>query len=343
MKKSEQELSESVDLKKEVLRIRKEFKTSFPSFRFSVRTEYFSGGQKLKVAILSGPVAFVINPAGWDVSKGLGPMSYQSINTYYPQNYHHDTLLKKMIAIINKNNFDKSDMRSDYHHVGFYLDLTQGKYDRRFVLTDPTGKKPINPNDKVYTSEEVELRDTMEEPIDEAVGIDGRTGAFRRTVSRLEHYRNKREEKNDKYKGMYDDGTGKGAIMPKPITFNKESKRFTVEIDARTKSLREAMKRVEMYRKLREEKKKVLLGGVHKESVEEISESTNLTKGQILDAVGMTNNKFEVTEQELSPKQKEYRAFFQKALKKFDADSPANMDDGEKKKFFDYVKANWKG
>ena len=48
-------------------------------------------------------------------------------------------------------------------------------------------------------------------------------------------------------------------------------------------------------------------------------------------------------EEELSSKQKEYRAFFSKALKKFDAKSPASLDDGKKKEFFSYIKKNWKG
>ena len=40
----------------------------------------------------------------------------------------------------------------------------------------------------------------------------------------------------------------------------------------------------------------------------------------------------------------EYQEFFQKALKKFGIKSPAELEDDEaKKKFFDYVDANWKG
>jgi len=39
----------------------------------------------------------------------------------------------------------------------------------------------------------------------------------------------------------------------------------------------------------------------------------------------------------------EYEKFFNAALKKFDAKSPADMDDEKKKKFFDYVDKNWKG
>ena len=179
------------------------------------------------------------------------------------------------------------------------------------------------------------------EEIQEKVDIDGRTRSFKDTVMRLEQLRQTRSNKTDNYKGLYDDGSGRGASLPNPISFNKES-RSTLEIDGRANALKEALKRVESYRKMREAtKKKTLLG--MKESDENMHEGTSLTRGQILDAVGMTNNKFEVTEEELSSKQKEYRAFFQKALKKHDAKSPADLDDAGKKKFFDYVKANWKG
>ena len=226
--------------------------------------------------------------------------------------------------------------------VSDVLDDMKGMFgnDKKYAATEIKGF--LKPQDYAKFKTKMESLEQDGESVNEAVGVDARTGMFRRTLTRLEQTRAKREGKTDKYQGMYDDGSGKGVIMPKPISFNKESKRFTVEIDGRTKALREAMKRVEMYRKLREEKKKKTIMGSWKEEVE-ITEASNLTKGQILDAVGMQGSKFEVNEEELSPKQKAYRAFFQKSLKKFGKDSPASMDDGEKKKFFDYVKANWKG
>lgn len=55
------------------------------------------------------------------------------------------------------------------------------------------------------------------------------------------------------------------------------------------------------------------------------------------------NGYMNLPEEELSDKQKEYQAFFQKALKKFDAESPADMDDEKKKEFFNYIDKNWKG
>lgn len=183
-----------------------------------------------------------------------------------------------------------------------------------------------------------------EDKIQEAVQIDGRTRMYRETVNRLEQARKLREERRksmreNKYEGLYDDGSGKGAFVPEPITIrrgdNMESKNTVAN----------ALKMVEMYKKLREEKKKTLMGA-KKESVqsEPVNDDKKMTKGQMMDAIGMSNTgKFEVSEEELSPKQKAYRSFFEKALKKFGKKSPADMDDGEKKKFFDYVKANWKG
>ena len=48
-------------------------------------------------------------------------------------------------------------------------------------------------------------------------------------------------------------------------------------------------------------------------------------------------------EEDLSPKQKKYQAFFKKALKKFGVDSPEDLDKEKRKEFFDYIDKNWEG
>ena len=155
--------------------------------------------------------------------------------------------------------------------------------------------------------------------IHEKVEIDGRTRAYRNTVMRLEQARRLRggkgtEMQENKFGGLYDDGSGKGAIIPAPVDYN----------------FHEAMKIVEKYRTLREKKK--TLFGAPKGKMEDLEA-----------AVAMKGGKFSMAETEMSPKQKEYRAFFAKALKKFGHKSPADMDDGEKKKFFNWIEKNWKG
>jgi len=47
--------------------------------------------------------------------------------------------------------------------------------------------------------------------------------------------------------------------------------------------------------------------------------------------------------EEASEKQKKYQAFFQKALKKFGAKSPAELDKEKRKEFFNYVDKNYEG
>lgn len=155
--------------------------------------------------------------------------------------------------------------------------------------------------------------------IQEKVEIDGRTRAYRNTVMRLEQARRLRggkgtEMQENKFAGLYDDGSGKGAIIPAPVDYN----------------FHEAMKIVEKYRSLREKKK--TLFGAPKGKMEDLEA-----------AVAMKGGKFSMGEEKLSPKQKEYRAFFAKALKKFGHGSPADMDDAEKKKFFNWIEKNWKG
>lgn len=171
-----------------------------------------------------------------------------------------------------------------------------------------------------------------EENLNEKVDIDGRTRVYRETVTRLENARKLREQKTkemkeNRFSGLYDDGSGKGAIVPQPVDFE----------------FSEAMKMVEKYRDMREKKKKTLMGNVKKEDQQQTEEESVQYTENIENAIKMKGEKFVMGEEELSSGQKKYRAFFQKALKKFGASSPAKMNDGEKKKFFDYVKANWKG
>lgn len=209
-----------------------------------------------------------------------------------------------------------------------------------------------------------------EENINEKVDIDGRTRAYRQTVMRLENARKLREQKKtssvkeNKFNGIYQDGTGRGAIMPDPVDFTFE----------------EAMKMIEKYKNIRD-KKKTLMGGTKKEEVE-IEESSDMmlrswirnnypkadnakfnkiysamSKQYKKDPKGYTygggfskvakdariKEDVETQEEELSAEQKKYRDFFEKALRKFGATSPTKMSDDEKKKFFDYVDKNWKG
>jgi hypothetical protein len=63
---------------------------------------------------------------------------------------------------------------------------------------------------------------------------------------------------------------------------------------------------------------------------------------QVLAALKAANEGVEKdVKKEESDKQKKYQAFFQKALKKFGVDSPAELEGDKKKEFFDYVDKNY--
>ena len=56
----------------------------------------------------------------------------------------------------------------------------------------------------------------------------------------------------------------------------------------------------------------------------------------------MTPEKEDDSETKFTIEQGDYEEFFQGAMKKFGIKSPADLDDDEKKKFFNYVDANFK-
>ena len=49
----------------------------------------------------------------------------------------------------------------------------------------------------------------------------------------------------------------------------------------------------------------------------------------------------DIDEAEMSAKQAAYRKVFDGAMKKFGVKSPAELEDGKKKEFFDYIDANY--
>jgi len=57
--------------------------------------------------------------------------------------------------------------------------------------------------------------------------------------------------------------------------------------------------------------------------------------------LGKETGYLEVAEEDLSPAQKKYQAFFKKVLKKFNVDSPAELKGDKKKEFFDYIDKNY--
>lgn len=117
--------------------IRKRLKEEFPEIKFSVALG--SGKYSLNVTILKSPYEF--RPID---SEHLG---YVDVNQYWVDSerfgYRNVDILKRIIAICNDGNWDRSDVMTDYFEVGWYLHLYIGQWNKPFELVAPTKKLAV--------------------------------------------------------------------------------------------------------------------------------------------------------------------------------------------------------
>lgn len=119
----------------EVKVIREELKKNFPSqlgWKLSiVRRDYLS----LSISIIEAP--FELRN---DVKN-----DYEQVNSYWitsRENKQSIPVLKKILKIANKNNYDRSDVQSDYFDVGFYLNLSIGHFGKPFTQRGNPARQP---------------------------------------------------------------------------------------------------------------------------------------------------------------------------------------------------------
>lgn len=67
------------------------------------------------------------------------PINNLSVNVYWYQDHFKGNdkaleFLTKALAIMNEDNFDHSDIQSDYFHVGWYVDINIGQWDKPYIL-----------------------------------------------------------------------------------------------------------------------------------------------------------------------------------------------------------------
>jgi hypothetical protein len=55
---------------------------------------------------------------------------------HFAKNEKALAFLSEVIPAMNVGNFDKSDIMTDYFHVGWYIDVKLGRYDKPYVLTE---------------------------------------------------------------------------------------------------------------------------------------------------------------------------------------------------------------
>ena len=139
-------------LKRIAKEVREQLKAEFPNTKWSVRTEYYSMGQHLHVTLVKSnfqvfrteaEIREHFRTSGWgryderdmanltnDINRG-----YSQVNEYYiDESPMYTNESKKMFTrvreIVNKDNWDHSDIQTDYFDVHFYTSFNVGTYER---------------------------------------------------------------------------------------------------------------------------------------------------------------------------------------------------------------------
>lgn len=132
-----------------VAEIKSSLKSAFPKHTFSIRRRMGTHSRHLTVTLVAGPTAFNYEPDGTP-SKSAEVNRYQILPTHlYKQGKE---FFDKVKSIVTKRRWDESDSQVDYFSTNFYYSIGQGDIFKPFVLTDASGKKPLDPTHTIRNS-----------------------------------------------------------------------------------------------------------------------------------------------------------------------------------------------
>lgn len=122
--------------------IRNALKAKYPAkdgWKFSVRN---SNHTSVHVSIMKAPLKFTPKERGPGVrdllAENVEVVGRWGINHHHLYTYNHSEVLEDILNVINtadKQNFDKSDIQSDYFHVGFYVTMEVGTWEKPYEFT----------------------------------------------------------------------------------------------------------------------------------------------------------------------------------------------------------------
>ena len=151
----------SISLKDIAKTIREQLKKEFPLCKFSIRTEYYSGGCSLHINLMQSNFKVVRDYKSLTESEKynyLSGRSEEQLRSMQEKGYHQlssytlreefktdvwnngvflteqgHNLFKRVQAMSDYFNWDDSDAQIDYFDVKFYLHLSIGKWDKPLV------------------------------------------------------------------------------------------------------------------------------------------------------------------------------------------------------------------
>lgn len=121
-------------------------------------------GWKYSLAVQNGStIVMTIRQAPVDLIGALYPdtpldqrPSYSSVNHYhignaFPNNPELAEVFKKIVGALNVDNYDNSDIQTDYFDVGHYVSLNVGRWDSPFIDVLPAAEA-VHPDDALLAA-----------------------------------------------------------------------------------------------------------------------------------------------------------------------------------------------
>lgn len=139
-------MTEHMNIKDISKQVKAQLKKEFPNCKFSVTIERFSMGQSMCVALTAAPFAVfngAVDANGYTQEKDYAQLNHFQLrseprdyicNGYYltPEAW---ATLKRADEIGNGQNWDKSDIQTDYFDVNYYFDIAIGRWNKAFEQT----------------------------------------------------------------------------------------------------------------------------------------------------------------------------------------------------------------
>lgn len=142
--------------------IKQQLKKDYKNCKFSIKTEYYSMGCSLHISIMETDFKIIMpfeeiseeaifayvnrNRCSKEDIKAIQLKKHHQLNGYLDNEYNKDVwnngvfltkkgfnLVKKIVDMTNKFNWDNSDSQSDYFDVNFYLHINIGKWDKDYI------------------------------------------------------------------------------------------------------------------------------------------------------------------------------------------------------------------
>lgn len=117
-------------------RVRVYAKERYKDYKFSVRTEYYSGGSSIYIKLVSGPV-----PAFKEDAPRPYISTMSDISEKFGLTSEVYAVLSDVVAYCNSFNYDDSDSMTDYFDTNFYLHINVGEYGKPYEVKQPKAKK----------------------------------------------------------------------------------------------------------------------------------------------------------------------------------------------------------